>query len=135
MFHHHIITREDHELIKKVYMKHKSHIKGDWFKMLLKDFEFIGDELNDELIRNTPKEEYRKYINANFRAAAFIYYTKIKDKSRRKMKPLTYTSLAIQPYLTMDSFSLQEKKLLFSLRSHCFNAKYNFKELNRRHLK
>ena len=136
MFHHRIITRGNHELRKKVYMKQKEiHTKGDWFRMMLKDFEFIGDEMNEEIIRNTPKEEYRKNINAKIKAAAFIYYLKIKEKSKRKMKPLTYTALSIQPYLTMDCFSIQEKKLLFSLRSQCYNAKNNFKKMNRGNLR
>ena len=37
--------RWDH---KKVYLKQKEEkTKGDWYEMLLKDFEFIGEEVND----------------------------------------------------------------------------------------
>ena len=42
MYHYHIITRDSNEIIKKIYMKQKeSHTKGDWFRMLMKDFEFM----------------------------------------------------------------------------------------------
>ena len=61
MFHHHILTREDNETIKKVYSKQKeSHIKGDWFRMLISDFEFIEEEINEDL-----KKAYQKKIIEN----------------------------------------------------------------------
>ena len=51
MYHHHILTQDDGETIKKVYKKQKSaHIKGDWYRMLVKDFEFIKEEQNYEEI-------------------------------------------------------------------------------------
>ena len=42
MYHHHIITREDTETIKKIYNKQKEDpIKGDWVELVKKDF-FLG---------------------------------------------------------------------------------------------
>ena len=42
MYHFHIITRDDSDTIKKVYMKQKeANVKGDWICLLAKDFEFI----------------------------------------------------------------------------------------------
>ena len=47
-FHYHIFTREDNELIKKIYRKQKeSHIRGDWIQTLRKDYDFIGEDLED----------------------------------------------------------------------------------------
>ena len=64
MFHHHILTREDNETIKKVYFKQKeSNIKGDWYQMLISDFAFIEEEINEDHIMSIPKEDYRKLIN------------------------------------------------------------------------
>ena len=64
MFHHHILTREDNETIKKVYFKQKeSHIKGDRYQMLISDFEFIEEEINEDYIISIPKEDYRKMIS------------------------------------------------------------------------
>ena len=45
LYHHHILTREDGETIKKVYMKQKEEsFKGDWFKLLEKDFKLLEIE-------------------------------------------------------------------------------------------
>ena len=63
MFHQHILTREDSEIIKKVYTKQKeSNIKGDWFRMLVEDFEFIQVEMKEDTSISTPKEQYRKLV-------------------------------------------------------------------------
>ena len=135
MFHHHILTREDNETIKKVYGKQKeSHIKGDWFRMLISDFEFIEEEINEDFIISIPKEDYRKFINNKIKAGVFKYYMQLKEKSKKKLNNLTYEELTIQPYLTRDYFSLEEKKLLFSLRSKCYDARLNFRKLNKRNL-
>ena len=49
MFHQHLLTRNNQELIKKVYLKQKeASIKGDWFRSLQNDFTFIGDEMDDQ---------------------------------------------------------------------------------------
>ena len=51
MFHYHILTRDENETIKKIYLKQvKSNCKGDWYRTLLEDFEFIKEEKNDEEI-------------------------------------------------------------------------------------
>ena len=37
MYHHHLVTRPNHELINKVYLKQKEDsLKGDWFRSLKK---------------------------------------------------------------------------------------------------
>ena len=63
MFHHHLLTRQNSELIQKVYFKQKeTKLKGDWIQLIEDDFQFIGEQMDEEKIRNTPKEEYRKII-------------------------------------------------------------------------
>ena len=43
LYHHHIITREDTETIKKIYVKQKeAPIKGDWIELIKKDFFVFG---------------------------------------------------------------------------------------------
>ena len=56
MYHHFILTREDKETIYKIYLNQKQKaIKGDWFQLLKEDFTFIGIEMNEKKIMNTPK--------------------------------------------------------------------------------
>ena len=51
MFHYHILTLNDNETVKKIYLKQKeSNIKGDWYRTLQEDYEFIEEENNDEEI-------------------------------------------------------------------------------------
>ena len=49
-YHHHIITRDDNELIRKVYQKQKdTPLIGDWVKLIEKDYAFIGEDWNDDV--------------------------------------------------------------------------------------
>ena len=46
--------------------------------MILKDFEFIIQEMDKNTIRNTPKDPYYKEINRKMKAGALKYFVKIK---------------------------------------------------------
>ena len=132
MFHHHILSRNDNELIKKVYTKQKEDsIKGDWFQTLKNDFKFIGEEINDQKIMKMTKTEYQNYIQVKIEAASFQYYLSLKEKSKKKMHELKYDKLRTQDYLTSSQFSQKEINLLFALRSKSYPAKMNFKKMNR----
>ena len=56
MYHQHIITRDSKELIHKIYLKQKEDsLRGDWYKTLQEDFQFIGEDLDDDKKRKIPK--------------------------------------------------------------------------------
>ena len=57
MFHYHILTLNDNETVKKIYLKQKeSNIKGDWYKTLQEDYEFIEEEKNyEEIVKMSQK--------------------------------------------------------------------------------
>ena len=136
IYHHHVLTREDNELISRIYEKQKENpTKGDWILTLRRDFEFLGQAIDEDQIKCTPKHEYKKFIKKQVETSAFASYLQLKEKSKKKMKDLTYKSLSIQPYLNSNNFTKSEKNLLFSLRSKCYNAKMNFKKLYRGDLK
>jgi hypothetical protein len=45
MFHYHILTRSENETLKKIYLKQmETNCKGDWYRTLLEDFDFIKEE-------------------------------------------------------------------------------------------
>ena len=52
-----------------------------------------------------------------------------------KIKNIEYTKLETQKYLKDTRFSCEERKLLFALRSRCYNAKENFKNINKNNMK
>ena len=59
-----------------------SHIKGDWFRMLLKDFQFIEQDMDDNAIKNTPKGIYSKEIKKKVNAGALKYFIQIKEQDQ-----------------------------------------------------
>ena len=136
MYHHHIISREDDELVKKVYNKQKENCsKGDWIETVRTDFEFINVIMDENTIKCTPKVQYKKFVNEKVKEAAFQSYLKLPETSKKKMKGLQYNEFKIQAYMNTSIFSTQEINLLFSLRSKCYPAKMNFKKLHRGDLK
>ena len=53
LYHHEILSRGEDETISKIYMKQKEDLtKGDWIELLLKDFAFIGIDMNEDEIRS-----------------------------------------------------------------------------------
>ena len=135
MFHQHLISREDKETIKKVYLKQKDcPIKGDWYNMLVKDFEVIGEDMCDEKVKSIAKEDYRKIVKEKIQVSAFKYLLEEKEKSKKKLKHVKYNNYMIQPYLKSKDITMKEKILLFSLRSGCHPAKLNFRKMNKNNL-
>ena len=136
MYHHHILSRNDEELIKKVYIKQKEDsIKGDWIRTLQSDFKFIGEEINDQNIVRMSQDEYRSFIQKKIEQASFLYYLSLKEKCRKKLQNLKYDRLRTQDYLTNGQFSQEEINLLFALRSKSYPAKMNYRKMNRGDLK
>ena len=94
MYHYHIITREDTEIIKKIYLRQKeSHIKKDWYEMLVKDFGFIQEEQDDDEVKKISKSEYMKYITGKVKEAAFQEYMK------KKLEEITDERFQIKSYM------------------------------------
>ena len=63
LYHHHIPTQDDNELIRRIYEKQKlNYSKGDWIMILKEDFEFIGEVLNEDFFKSTPKNVYKHLI-------------------------------------------------------------------------
>ena len=51
MYHRDIVSRNDTELVKKIYMAQKENpMKYEWIKLLEKDFELIGETADDSKI-------------------------------------------------------------------------------------
>ena len=66
--------------------------------------------------------------------AAFKEYIQLKEKCKKKQNSVHYSDFSIQQYLISNKISLQEKQLLWSLRSKCYSAKANFSKMNRGNL-
>ena len=135
MYHHHIITRDENETIHKIYRKQKEeYIKGDWFQLLIKDFEFIGIQMDENYIKATPKSVYKKHIKSLIRKAAFKYFMDLK-RTHSKLDKIQYQELKIQPYLQSKSLNNKDTELIYNLRSNCYQVKMNFKKMHKNNLK
>ena len=95
MYHFHIITRDDSETIKKVYLKQKeASVKGDWIRLLAQDFEFIQEEQKDDEIVKLGKKEYFRHIKSKVENAAFLLYSNhIRNNRRKKQRTLFMKAL------------------------------------------
>ena len=130
MYHHHILGLDRDETVRKIYEKQKeATLKGDWFNLLKTDFEFMNINFDEQEIKRTPKETYRKKINDLIKRAAFKELLEMKN-SKSKTKDLKYETFYIQPYLKCPKFNNSERKLLYSLRSRMHPARNNFKKLH-----
>ena len=134
LYHHHIVTRDESETIKKIYNKQKINpLKGDWFDLIRKDFEFIGIELKEDEIQAATKVEYKKKIKELIYKSAFKEYMKEKA-NKSKLNDLKYQSFKVQPYLKDSGFNSKEINLLYSLRSRSHPAKCNYRIMNSNNL-
>ena len=71
-----ILKRFNLELTKRIYMKQKqSPTKGDFYCLVVKDFEMIGKTLDETEIMNTSEYSYKKEIKQKIRKAALSYLT------------------------------------------------------------
>ena len=93
IYHHHILTRDNDETIKKIYDKQKeNYVKGDWFELLVRDFEFIEKDINEKEISEMPKDAYKKKIKVLINKAVFKFFMNIKE-TQSKLDGVTYSKL------------------------------------------
>ena len=129
MFHRHLLTRDKKETIRKIYEQQKNEFtKGDWYQILLDDFKFIGEILDEDIILSYSKAAYKKHVEEKVRKASFDLYMNEKNKYS-KLRKVNYEKFELQSYLKNQNFSNKERNLLYSLRSQYYSAKYNFKKM------
>ena len=73
--------------------------------IIREDFELFGEVINEDIIKYTPKNVYKHFINKKVRKAAFESYLKLKESLKRKIINLNYNDFEMQPYLNSNKFS------------------------------
>ena len=71
------------------------------------------------------KDKFKSLVNDSVNELGRKYLSDLKKK-HSKSRGLK-TNIVMQPYLKSDSLSLQEKQLLFKLRTYTFGCKANFR--------
>ena len=129
MYHYHILTQDDKETIKKIYNRQKvSHIKEDWYRVLVKDFDLIQTVQNYDQIKKIEKQEYLKYVKSKVEEFAFQLYLPKKTISKKKLKEINHHECKVHTDMTNETFGEKEIKLMCLLRSKSYPAKINYKE-------
>ena len=66
-----ILQKTDNELVTKVYNAQKLlPVKDDWIFTIKEDLEFLDIPFDEENIRRTKKETFKKLVNSKIREAS-----------------------------------------------------------------
>ena len=126
MFLWHILSREEDELIHRVYITQKnSQNTGDWVKLVETDKNELQIDLTDKEIQGVSKEMFRNYVKSKVKIKHLKNLNDLK-KIHSKSKYLDCTKLETSEYLKSSRFTTKKKQLLFKLRSKTLDVKLNF---------
>ena len=127
MFLHYILTRNEDEIVYKVYQMQKSSpVKGDWSELIKEDLKlFELNHLTEDEIGKMKKVEWKKLVKDAMNYQAFKYLTD-NIKGMTKAKDLVYDKFEMQKYLESDMLTKREKLLVFSLRAHMIKVGHNY---------
>jgi hypothetical protein len=130
MYLHNILTREDGELVKRIYKAQKENTsKGDFFELVRKDLDMIGEVFDEEAIILKNKTTFKAHIKIKINEAAFQELKTIQS-THTKVKEIIYEQFKIQPYMKSNIFTNRMVEVLFSLQSSMTrNLKSNFSSI------
>ena len=104
-------------MIYKVYQAQlRKPAKDDWEVRVHQDMNEIGMRLTDDEIKSMSKNNFKKTLKENILKSAFKYLQSLKT-NHSKVKIIKYDKLEVQPYVTSNKLSTEEKQLLQRLRS------------------
>ena len=125
----HILSLNEHELVHRVYQAQKRKpTKNDWVLSIEDDKNLINLNLTDIQIQDISDQKFKILIKDKIRKAAFQYLFNLKE-SHSKVSMIEYKKYKIQDYLCNSNFKMEEKQLLFKLRSKMLNCKENFRSM------
>ena len=86
--------------------------------------------MNIKDIQSLSKQALKKQLKSTIKKAAFKHLNKLKNQ-HSKVKNISYTELALQPYFKSNTITNEEAKLLFGLRTKTVKGiKANFAQMN-----
>lgn len=117
MYLHHILNRNDSELIKRVFSaQRESPTPGDFVELVKSDLQSIGEIFDENAILGRSKIQYKNFIKEKVRMAAFNDMKNLQKKHLKVMN-IQYDCLKTQKYMTDSMFSNDMVKLLFNMHS------------------
>ena len=126
----HILSRQDDELIHRVYNTQKvSNSVGDWVRLVNADKDELGIELTDEDIQGVSQEMFKTYVKKKVKVNYLKHLNSLKYK-HYKSEFLECTDVKMADYIKDPRLTTRKKQLLFALRSRTLDVKGNFKNQN-----
>ena len=127
----HILSRDDSELLKKVYLAQKEHpTRGDFVKLVEKNIQEIGMTYEQATSSQMSKTKLKNHI----RNVAFQELLQ-QQSTHKKVKTIVYKELKVQPYLQSELLTTKEKNMLTALRSHSVRGiRHNFSKMYKKAL-
>ena len=124
----HILSRDENELIRKIYTAQKNQpTRGDFVVLVKQDLDMLGMSYEEATSSNMSK----KILKAHATSVAFEKLVAVQN-THIKVNDIQYGVLGIQPYLKSELFSTKETHMLTALRSHCVREiRANFSRLYR----
>ena len=130
MYLHHILSREESELIHRIYKTQiTSNSPGDWVRLVQSDKLELNITLTDEEIQGVSKNVFRNYVKekAIMKHLKNLSESKKKHSKSKNMRSYKFTQAE---YIKDISLNTSEKQLLFRLRSKTLEVKKNFPGLH-----
>ena len=134
MYLHHILTRDNSELIHRVYQIQQTiKTRFDWHGMIQNEKLRYSIDLSDAEISMMSKNQFKKYVDLKVNKFAFECLVR-SDKSKVQniiqcTKQAKDGKSKPQEYLRSTVLSTLEKQTIFDLRSRNFTCKSNMKTM------
>ena len=126
-YYHHIINRNEHELIRKGDEAQKRKpAKDDWVNSIKNDKILLEIDEDDNKYKTIKPKKFKSKIKIKIREKTFNYL-KEKQMNHSKVKEIKYETFKQQKYMSNYSFTQNDIDLLFKLRTNMIDVKMNFK--------
>ena len=132
MFLYYILNQDQKSIMFKFFESQRNHgTSKDWVTTIRKDLKELQIDLNFDKIKSMGKHEFKKIVKQKIENKAKL---KLEEKkaSHSKVMHLKHESFGIQKYLkpTKMQISIEERQLIFKLRSKVTNVKMNFRGMH-----
>ena len=128
MYLHHILSRSNEELIRKVFEAQKRKtVKNDWVNIIKRDCADVKITFSESQIMSLKKYKFKAIVKERIQNSAFDYLIGIKE-NQSKLKEIKYKKFETQKYLMSNELSNEEKFILFRIRTRTIDdIKTNFR--------
>ena len=100
-------------------------VKNDWAVQIQNDLESC--EISEEIVKNMKKETFKNLVKSRIKNLSNQYLVKLRSTHSKSINLQIGNNLKM--YLSCQQLTIEEKRLLFSLKTRSINVKTNFKNV------